>query len=340
MRQSSKAALLSNLSLSTLSLSLTLPAKPTFFSTLSPMISSLNDTDGVRILSTGAGFALLNSCGVLQVTGSDRLEFLHGQLSNDVKGLVLGDVNTSLMLNHKGHALAQMQVVRRQDDVLLMVEGGQLEEVRAQLERHIIFDQVELTPLPDWRVFTLQGPRADEALRALEFLPESGFVEANGVLLYPNARTRAGGYDLLFEDSTNHLDFQDADTVSEAALAAARIAAGIALAHSEAGEGVLPQEAGLEPHVSYKKGCYLGQEIMARIEARGSLRRSLTGLKLDAAPDSKNITLEGKKVGRLGAHVQHPEHGFIALTVLRNDLEGAALQIGNATAEVVTLPLD
>jgi folate-binding Fe-S cluster repair protein YgfZ len=80
----------------------------------------------------------------LRVTGADRLDFVHGQLSNEVKRLQLGTLSENLLLNHKGHALAQMRVFRRDDDLFLAVEGNAGELVERELRAHIIFDQVAL----------------------------------------------------------------------------------------------------------------------------------------------------------------------------------------------------
>jgi folate-binding protein YgfZ len=126
------------------------------------------------------------------------------------------------------------------------------------------------------------------------------------------------------------------------ALELARVAAGIPSVAGEAGEGVLPQEAGLEALVSYRKGCYLGQEIMARVEARGNLRRRLGVLRLEGEPSegARDIRHEGRRVGRLGTLARHPGLGLIALAVLRSDLgEDASLEVGGAVARPAALPL-
>ena len=127
----------------------------------------------------------------------------------------------------------------------------------------------------------------------------------------------------------------------EDALEALRIEAGIAGAELEGGDGVLPQEAGLEHAVSYRKGCYLGQEIMARIEARGNLRRRLAGLSLDGLPEAgaKDLVQNGKTVGRLGGVAEHPRLGIIALASVRTEVEaGAGLEVGGVNAVVSSLP--
>ena len=282
----------------------------------------------------------------LRVTGADRLEFVHGQLSNDVKRLENGQTNTSLLLNHKGHALAQLRVLRRAADLLLIVEGGAGAFVRAQLEAHVIFDQVELASLP-LTSLTLQGKTARRLVEEVVGVvpePNTFLPFGDGGLVVPARRSVPGGYDLhvLAEDAAVlFTNFKKAGAVpaGEEALRTVRVLAGIPAVETEAGEGVLPQEAGLEYAVSYTKGCYLGQEIMARIEARGNLRRSLQGLMLAGVPetDEREISADGKKVGRLGTVVQHPELGVIGLAVLRNDLEGG-LEVAGVSAQVTSLP--
>ena len=103
----------------------------------------------------------------------------------------------------------------------------------------------------------------------------------------------------------------------------------------------MPQEAGLAYAVSYRKGCYLGQEIMARIEARGTVRRRLVGLKLGKVPEPgvRDLVQNGKTVGRLGGIAEHPRLGAIALGSVRTEVEvGARLEVGDMTATLSALP--
>ncbi len=316
-----------------------------------------------RIRSFGSPseeFAQLKRAGIVpllgtvpfRLTGSDRLEFLHGQVSNEVKRLQTGESRPALMLNVRGHALALMHVYRRQDDLFIAVEGGAGALVEAQLRAHIIFDQVEIQNLTDTlTTLSVQGSEARAVLQNIfEGSPagENTFAEypfaSAKVLVSPVARSRAGGFDLhvLTRDTSELVDAlktAGAELAGEEALEVHRLEAGVADAEHEGGEGVLPQEVGLEYALSYRKGCYLGQEIMARIEARGNLRRRLVGLKLSDLPEVRDITREGKTVGRLGGVAEHPILGIIALASVRTELEpGSHIDLGNTTAEMVALP--
>src|SRR5690554_5613261 len=93
-------------------------------------------------LGGGALLVALPAVGSLRLAGEDRVDFLHGQIANDVRGLPTWGSNQSLLLNHRGHALAQLRVVREEETLLALVEDGALEVLRESLERHIIFDQV------------------------------------------------------------------------------------------------------------------------------------------------------------------------------------------------------
>lgn len=293
--------------------------------------------------------APLAGTALLRATGGDRLEFVHGQVSSEVKRLPDGALSEGLLLNHKGHALAQLVVLRRPEAVLLAIDDGALELVRRQLEAHIVFDDVVLEALP-WRALSVQGEGAADAVaEALGEPPAPGRFAAFGgesVIVCPARRSAAGGYDVCglaepLEEIAARLRAAGARPAGQQALELGRVLAGIPSAAYEAGEGVLPQEAGLEPRVSYRKGCYLGQEIMARVEARGNLRRALQGLMLAGWPAgaSREVLSDGKVVGRLGTVAEHPELGVVALAVLRRELAPeAALEVGGQPARLAPLP--
>lgn len=295
---------------------------------------------------------------VMAVTGPDAAAFLHGQLANDVSGLLVGAARRSLYLNHKGHALAEVMVLRRGRAAFELVEeGGAVEWVRAELERHVVFDDVILGRPDEAALVTVQGegaarpvtgvlgaePGSDGGVTTLE-VPGLGSVSA-----WARRRSVAGGFDLLAASGAERA-LLDALIAAGAAPASAgeidlmRVRAGIALAPHDAGEGVLPQEAGLEEALSYRKGCYLGQEIMARVEARGNLRRVLVRVRLAADPRTpgdrdgewRELRSGGRVVGRLGT-VAAAAGGWEALAVVRRDLAAdAAIEApGGVTVRVL-----
>jgi hypothetical protein len=305
-------------------------------------------------LHEAASLVALPRVGGLRLVGDDRLDFLHGQLSHDVRGLPVGGSRRMLLLDAKGHAHAELAVQRRDDDVHLAVEDGAADDVAARLRRHVVFDQVEIQDLAGTlATVTVQGPDARATLARLGWpWPEPGAsasvaFEGAGLLLVPALRSEPGGVDVhllargrpAVEAALREAGAGPGD---EAALEASRVAAGVPRAGREAGPGVLPQEAGLDGLVSTRKGCYLGQEIMARLEARGTPKRALARMTLTEpppAPVANAVTFEGRTVGRLGTVARHPDLGVVALAVLRRDLpDGATLLAGGAPVAAVTWP--
>ena len=288
--------------------------------------------------------APLPHTAVLALAGSDARGFLHGQLANDVNGLASGEAGRSLLLNHKGHAMAEAAVVRTEADMLCVVDDDKLAWVEDTLERHIVFDDVQLSR-PNAAALTLQGARAAEVLEAAGFAAPAGsgwdrlgagWGERS--LVYRTRRSEAGGFDMVVFGEPGSRPLVDALVAAGAVQvgaqerAAARVVAAISTAGHEGGEGVLPQEAGLTQLLSYRKGCYLGQEIMARIEARGTLRRGLATLELEAVPEpdlvmesGRSIMHDGRTVGVLGSSARLPDGSVRALGVLRGDLPSGAL---------------
>ncbi len=279
--------------------------------------------------------ALIRS-GFLEITGEDRIDFVNGLVTGDVRRLQPGSGTGALLLNHRGHALAQLTVVRTDGLLLLAVEDGKTEMLLAELQDHVIFDQVELrTATGSWSQVTLQAADTSAQLEALR-------ADLEVVAAVPCRRSPTGGVDVFVqgqpEPALERLQALGSTLLTAEQLDLERVRGVVATAAIDAGPGVLPQEAGLEHLVSYTKGCYLGQEIMARIEARGNLRRGLRRLRLAAepVPGETDILHAGRVVGRLGTVVNDPDASWSALAVLRIDLPAdAALQVAGTTARQV-----
>lgn len=290
---------------------------------------------------TNAVVCPLLANGQIRITGDDQLDFVHGQTTNIVKGLDINSFSENLLLNHKGHALTDLKVFKREDDLYIVSEGS-AEYILERFKKHIIFDQVVLQDLSEKLMsFTVQG---DNSKKLLEAAFETKMPEANKyiqfkyktakILINSAKRTKNTGYDINLCISEGPMIFEKLiamgiKPVGEDVLHISRVEAKIPMAIYDAGAGVLPQEAGLEPKLSYNKGCYLGQEIIARIHARSNLRRSLELLKLDAIPKTKrpDISLNNKKIGTLGTVVNHPKKGILALAVLKNNLEAKTFEV-------------
>ncbi len=302
----------------------------------------------------GALMVPLSGLTPLRFTGADRASFLHGQLSNRVEGLAAGACNRTLQLDARGQVVGEGMLFARERDLFLAVDDRRGPRVRASLERHVVFDDVTVEDLSTTLAgLTLQGDAAEAVLtRALGAPPAAGTFaryplgEAE-VLAAARRRSRAGGFDLhllarQLPEVVGALREAGARLAGVRALTLARVLAGVPSVAQEGASGALPQELGLEAALSRDKGCYLGQEIMARIDARGNVRKGLARLRLEgdpealtslAAGDARDLRAGDRQVGRLGTVVRGPDGGWRALAVVRRDLQpDVALAIGDVRA--------
>lgn len=332
-------------------------------------VPPLPDPSAWTALHEGAIVVDLPSVGSLRLVGDDRVAFLHGQLANDVRSLPVGGALRTLQLNVKGHALAQMTLHRRDDDVHLAVEDGAAPEVARRLRDHLVFDEVSIEDLAGvLRTVTVQGPAAWSVVRrAFGEVPAPGaFASATvgdaSLLLTGSRRSVSGGVDVHVlarhaDDALRRLEGAGAVVGDAASLEASRVEAGVPRAGREAGPGVLPQEAGLADAISTRKGCYLGQETMARIEARAQVRRGLVRLVLsdvvvsdqgpgvatdhpasDAAETTNEVRADDRVVGRLGTLARHPRLGLVALAVVRSGLKPDVTLVAAGRAAAILRP--
>ena len=287
--------------------------------------------------------------GKLLISGPDAAEFLQGQLTNDVEGLAPGEGCYAALLDRKAHIQADMRVLRLPDgEIWLDTEAAAREPVRRHLETYKIGREVEVADLSEERaILSLLGPRSAE-VAGTAALPEHA-VEA----------ARIAGVDALAAGTDAGLDLivsaEEAERLREALLEAGaaevspeaaeivRVESGRPRFGVEMTSEAMPAEAGIvERAVDFQKGCYIGQEPVARLHYKGRPNRRLRGLRLSApARPGEALRLGEKEVGRLGAAVVSPAHGPIALAIVRREAEpGAELAVGEdgVEATVVDLP--
>ncbi len=279
----------------------------------------------------------------LRVTGSDRVPFVHGQVSNDVRGLPTPGMCRSAILNAKGQVEYDVRIYRREADLYIHIHAGLGAALLERLRRYVVFDDVQLSDITE-KISVYHV--SDDLASSLGFTGDVQLLPSDfGTLLIASVnRGFAGGADIhVLRDHApaleNYLSAR-ATPLSPDDLELARLRAGLPDAHLDQFLERLPQECGLESAVSYRKGCYIGQEIMARLEARGNTRYMLRRVALSAlASVGGAVTQNGKTVGQLGANLQDGDD-VIGLAVLRRDLErDAVLEVDGARLRVLeTLP--
>ena len=267
-----------------------------------------------------------SSRGRLRIRGSEAAEFLQGQVTNDVEGLEPGHGCYAALLNHKGKMRLDMRILRGPDWIWIDTESGADTVLLKTIETYSLGRDVTWESADEDIVSVL----GDVELDTIPPAEEHSWVEGErGIYV----RTYAG------VDIIGH-DLPPADT-SEADAECVRIEAGIPRFGLDMDGDTIPQEAGLnERAVSFTKGCYVGQETVARLFYKGKPNRHLRGLKLSQpAERGQPIALGDREVGRVGSTCVSPTHGPIALAIVRREAApGDTVTVDGAAAELVELP--
>jgi folate-binding protein YgfZ len=298
-----------------------------------------------RLLTGDVALVDRSERGKLALTGPQAAELLNGQLSNDVEALAPGTGCMAALLTNKGKMLAELRVLAVGDpapELWLDTERVALQALFDAVRRGMVGWQAELHKRTvQQALLSLVGPRAGEA---------AGWSGSE----HDNRRAQVGGADVVLVATDLGVDVvcaaQDAQRVRdalgvpeapEAAAEVLRVESGRPRYGIDADETTIPQEAGLnERVVSFSKGCYVGQETVARLHYRGKPNRNLRGLRLsEPVPTGTPLLLGDREVGRVGSSVLSPRHGPIGLALVRREAgPGDELRAGAATAVVAELP--
>jgi tRNA-modifying protein YgfZ len=298
---------------------------------------------GYEALRHGAGAHRL-ARDVLSVSGADAAGYLQGQCSQDLAALEVGAAADSLLLAPEGKVVALIRVLRSaEDSFVLDVDAGFGEAVVTRLGRFLLRAKVAVESL-DWECVALRGAIEGDIGGAIEGDGWRVPVEWNGWR----------GVDLLGPSGTVTIP-DDAMWCGDDAWEACRIESGVPVMGRELDEGTIPAESGLvERTVSFTKGCYTGQELVARIDARGNrVARRLCGLVVDASSDpagligAELVVGDSEKVlGRVTSAALCPGLGAVgALAYVHRSVEVPGVVTvrtgagGDITAQVRALPL-
>jgi tRNA-modifying protein YgfZ len=288
--------------------------------------------------------------GKLTVEGPDAAEYLQGQLTNDVEALSPGEGCYAALLDRKGHVQADMRVLRLGPDRFWIdTEPEALEVTRRHLQTYKIGREVEVGDVgEEHTILSLIGPAAVAVASAPSPALHGSEPRITVCSVPCTVVGTEGGIDLIApaEEAARlreGLLAAGAAEVDPAAAEIVRIESGRPRFGAEMSIETMPAEAGIvEAAVSFTKGCYIGQEPVARLHHRGRPNRHLRGLRLDgAAEPGEPLRLGDKEVGRIGSFCVSPAHGAIALAIVRREAEpGAELAVGEdgVTARVVDLP--
>ena len=266
------------------------------------------------------------SRGRIRLGGSEAAEFLQGQVTNDVEALEPGQGCYAALLNHKGKMRLDMRILRGPDWIWIDTEPGADAVLLKHIETYSLGRDVSWESADD-RIVSILGEPDLETVPPDE---EHSWVEgARGIYVRTYAGVDVIGHDPPAPDAPE----EQAECV--------RIEAGVPRYGLDMDGNTIPQEAGINDRaVSFTKGCYVGQETVARLFYKGKPNRHLRGLKLSRSADhGQAIVLGEREVGRIGSACVSPTHGPIALALVRREASpGDTVDVEGAAAEVVALP--
>lgn len=258
-----------------------------------------------------SGLVDLSHLGLLRVTGKDRLSFLNGLLTNEVLKLNEGTGIRSALLNTKARVLADLYLYAREDDLLIDtgdVLGGKVRDI---LDRFVITEDVQVKDITSEFVhLTLQGQQASEKARELfgitfaDMKPLQHKTVGPTMIVYRD-RTGQSGYDMIIPNEEAEAVWQGfllkgVTPVGLDALEILRLEAGYPRYGVDVDENTIILEAGYKDAISFNKGCYLGQEVVARATHIGRVNKNLVQFQTDSdhVPSTKSkILASGKEVG-------------------------------------------
>ena len=309
-------------------------------------MSSVTVSDSeYRAVTEACGLLDRSDRGKLALTGADAKTFLQGQVSNDVEALTPGAGCYAAFLTPKGKMLGDLRILDAGEELLLDTERVALQELFNMVRRFSVGYAVELHKRTLERgMLSLLGPEA-EALAGIDELGAAEHSHAAVVIdAIPARAIRTDlGLDLLCaaeetEALTAALTRRGAESVSEAVADCVRVERGRPRYGVDLDDTVIPQEADLNDRaVSFTKGCYVGQEPVARLHYRGHANRGLRTILLDGElPEAgAAVTLEGRDVGRVTSAVASPTLGrAVALAIVRREIDPGQ-KVGVVTGEGV-----
>lgn len=279
---------------------------------------------------------------LIRATGEDAFTFLQGQFTNELRQ-PLGGAMYGLWLDQKGKVLADSYILRvSESEFQICSVSSSAEVIRKRLEDYIVADDVVLSDeIAATHGLVVLGAHSGAALeKIMGARPVGGrFVRGADVIAFAGRRTAGENFEVLGEAEPirkmkEQLLAAGASVVEPLDLEYARIVAEIPAVPADIGPGDLPNEAGLDAvAISYTKGCYLGQEVMARLKNLGQVRRRLHVVRGKGTPPASRAALyqADKKVGEIRS-VAAGGDGFAALAMLSlinfKAAEGLALEPG------------
>jgi tRNA-modifying protein YgfZ len=315
-----------------------------------------NDREALEAIKEGVAICDRSHWGLIKITGADRLRYLHNQSTNDFESLKPGQGCDTVFVTSTARTLDLATAYVTEDAVLVLVSPHRRQQILTWLDRFIFpFDKVELTDISaDSTIFSLIGDKSSSLLASLisEFISLNNLGD-NTLVKIADVTVRLAlgsglatpGYTLIMSNDQavtvwTQLIAQGVIPLGDRLWESLRIQQGRPVPDHELTEDYNPLEAGLWQTISFEKGCYIGQETIARLNTYKGIKQKLWGIKLSqAVAPTTSITLDSNKIGVLTSYTDTPT-GCYGLGYIRTKAGGAGLQVqvGEATGELVAVP--
>jgi folate-binding protein YgfZ len=311
--------------------------------------------------------ALLEGCAVFDVSwqaklvlsGEDRVRWLNGMVTNNVRDLAPGHGVYSFLLSAQGRIQGDLVAYNRGDYLLVTTDREQAPAIAEIFDRYIIMDDVEVTPVSDkLATIGVAGPKASEVLSEVDVaicqLVPGQVIDTVwrdvGISVARSAQPPMDGYEIWFSAENadkvwDALVSAGATPVGSDALELYRIVRGVPRFGIDLRERDLPQETGQQYALNFAKGCYIGQEIVERIRSRAILHRTFVGFEVEGEPPQPGtkVRVNEKNAGEMtsAARVPFPSgERTLALGYAHREIAvpGTRVQIGEQNATVCALP--
>jgi tRNA-modifying protein YgfZ len=319
-------------------------------------VGDILNTSILEAARSGVAIYDRSSWGLIELTGDDRIRFLHNQTTNHINLLKPGQGCDTIFVNSTGRTLDLVTAYITEDTILLLVSANRRSFLFNWMDRYIFpMDKVAIADRSDdYAILTLMGSQSHEFLEQFGIggildQPEGShqLIEMGGsqVRLAVGSGLDLPGYTLILPiaqatDLRNILTGKGAVIMDDDSWERLRIQQGRPMPDRELTEDYNPLEAGLWRAISFDKGCYIGQETIARLNTYKGVKLRLWGLRLSqaVAPET-TIFLDADKIGTLTSCVETPD-GVIGLGYIRTKAGGAGMQVdvGQSVAEVIAVP--
>lgn len=310
------------------------------------------DLAAIQAASDGVAICDRSHWGSIRVSNNDRIRFLHNQSTNDFQSLKPGQGCDTVMVTSTARTIDLVTAYVLDDAVLLLVSPNRREFLFQWLDRYIFFaDQVQLTDVTDeTATFSLIGKESDAIIEklgagAIIGQPYGNHLLVDGVRVAVGSGLASPGYTLILpatdkEKMWNQILALGVVELSDRTWDVLRILQGRPAPESELTDDYNPLEVGLWQTISFNKGCYIGQETIARLNTYKGVKQYLWGIRLIAPAEvGETITVGDEKVGKLTSYTQTAD-GYFGLGYIRTKAGGVGLkvQVGASEGEIVDIP--